>query len=201
MQDDTSLDAVQQYLKTSQVFLKQKGDSASVSSNSCKIVLRWSSAVDLDLHCFVDLHSNLKQHSSSALSKIAKFFKEEHTEFEHIYYNDQGSKLSAPWVFLDGDAGVGDTGGDNEETLSFTDLSRIQCAYVIAHIYDKPDATFADYDGYVHLSHGAQNLTIPLSAPQVGEYCVIAKLELTENGPLITNINRTFKKFPSLKSL
>jgi len=169
----------------SRVTLK-KGETATLTK-SAKITtkLSWTKPVDLDLHAF---------------------YKTKEGVLGHIYYDNQGSLYQPPCIELDEDAGIDDTGGDNEENLTIKSLSHVESVLIATNIYRKfaffsMGDNFAKYDGKVVVeTNMGERIEVPLDSDKVGKWCVIAKIDNSNpSEPYVININEVQKAEPSLK--
>lgn len=183
---------------SSKVVLKRKGEKVGLVGKSFHAVLRWKTAVDLDLHCFYKLKENAEKPSKGILGKI---FKGGDSGQGQISFMKRGSKTKSPWIYLDKDAGVGDKAGDNEENIYFTSLDQVEHAIIAANIFSKPDANFASYGGLVIVRGGGQEIEVPLIEKQPGSWCIIARIENSGDKPELININNTQQDKPDLSKL
>ncbi|QTA80540.1 TerD domain-containing protein [Desulfonema limicola] len=180
---------------SSKVILKQKGQKTALIGKSFHAVLRWKTAVDLDLHCFYQLKTSSEKPSKGLLGKI---FKSGSSGQGQISFMNRGDKNASPWIYLDKDAGVGDVGGSNEENIYFTRLDQIEHALIAANIFNKPNSNFAIYGGLVTIRGGGKEIEVPLTEQQPGSWCIIARIDNTGDKPQLININQTQKDTPDL---
>lgn len=184
---------------STKIVLKQKGQKALLTGNDFHAVMRWKASVDMDLHCFYRLSASGREKKKSILGKLFKSGSGD----GHVYFFKRGSKRDWPWIFLDQDAGVGDVGGDNEENLYFTDLTKLEHALIAVNIYDKPDANFASYDAVVTVRGGGREIEVPLIDSSPGNWCAIARInnvggESGRQSPQLINVNQTLREKPRL---
>lgn len=158
------------------IIIKEK-ESHALADKDLHAQLRWKKAVDLDLY--------------------ALYLKKDGTTGK-VYFGSRGSKTRSPYIYLDQDAGVGDVGGDNVENMYFTNLSDIKHVLIVANIYGKRNAVFASFDGEVSVKSGSQELIVPLTAKEGGNWCVIAKFDNIDNQPKLTNINQVYANRPDI---
>jgi uncharacterized protein involved in tellurium resistance len=149
---------------------------ASEPLTRINVKLQWTASVDLDLHAFCRTTSG---------------------EDEHVFFADP----EAPSIRLDVDAGVGDRGGQNEENMTISSLVEIRAILFATKIYSK-GGCFADYDGRVTVqTNNGDDITVPLSAQQRADWCVIAKLAVDSSGrTTVTNLNEVMVDEPSVAS-
>jgi uncharacterized protein involved in tellurium resistance len=88
------------------VTLKKKGEEAYLSVKQLMVSLKWSANVDLDLMAFYKSKDN----------QVGGVFSDNYAG------GSMGNLNSFPYIQLSGDAGVGATGGENEEILRITKL-------------------------------------------------------------------------------
>jgi len=142
-----------------------------------KATLAWKTSVDLDLYCMYELHDGTKG---------------------QVNYSSKGSKTRAPFITLDGDAGVGDTGGDNEENMDFHDMSKVKHAIIVANIFAKV-SSFALYSGKVIIQSDSTAFTVPLTAKFPGSWCVVARIDNSGDETKVFNVNKTKLSKPNLQ--
>jgi len=165
--------------------LKNPGDKAKITKSSkINAKLSWTKPVDLDLHAFYKTKEGL---------------------FGHIYYDNQGNLYNPPCIELDEDAGVDDTGGENEENITIKSLSHVESILIVTNIYRKfaflsMGDTFANYDGKVIVETDDERIEVPLNSKEKGKWCVIAKIDNSNpSSPFVININKVQKPEPNLK--
>lgn len=155
------------------VELKIKGESADLQSSQLVATLSWKKAVDLDLY---------------------GIFKRKDGSTGQCYFGNR----RVTGISLSEDKGVGDTGGNNIETMN-VDVSQFNEVLIVANIFNKPSAVFASYDGKVTVKCGNEEFEVPLSAKESGSWCVIAKLDNSSPiGPKLVNVNSTLTTKPSV---
>lgn len=179
--------------------IKQKNEA----NHPFKATLRWKTAVDLDLYCMYKMKDGSTVKGKGLLGKIAGFFgADEDTSaagsMGTVNYSNKGSVHSKPYIKLDQDSGVGDTGGDNEENMMFHDIDKIEYAIIVANIFNKR-TNFAQYNGSVIVTGENTEFTVPLSAKQTGSWCVVAKIDNSGDSTVLSNVNKTMGSKPSLR--
>ncbi|MEY3219406.1 MAG: hypothetical protein RIT27_763 [Pseudomonadota bacterium] len=169
--------------------LEQSKDFSEISSvfNYIAVTLSWTQAIDLDLYAF---------------------YRAKDGKIGEIFYDNKGSLRNFPFIKLDGDSGIGNTGGDNEENLIITSISEMDYILIAVNIYKekgffsffKKEDSFARYDGKILVQPDIkQPVEIPLSSPESGEWCVVAGIDNRGEIPRVLNINSVEKKKPDLK--
>jgi len=135
--------------------------------------LSWSASVDLDLHAFYRTRNGVES---------------------EIYYGDK----TGPGIKLDFDAGVGDTGGQNEENIVVSAPEKFEEILFATKIFIK-GGCYADYGAMIHLTtNNGDNVCVPLTSEERADWCVIAKLTSDANGTSITNLNAVTIETPSV---
>lgn len=164
----------------SKIQLKSKGDSANIASKDLVATMKWKSSVDLDLY-------GIYQTKDGREGKV--------------YFASRGNLTRFPFMELDHDAGVGDTGGDNEENLRISKLDDMAHVLIVANIYAKSNARFSQYDGNVVVKGGSEDVEVPLTSKDAGNSCVICHIDNTGvAGPKLVNVNQTLRSLPTVTS-
>jgi len=192
-------------LKTKeQITISNKNDSFVIkqkneTTKEFKATLKWKTAVDLDLYCMYRLKGQSSE-STGFFAKLSNILNGEANDSNEgtIYYGRKGNANSKPYIRLDQDSGVGDTGGDNEENMVFHDMSKIESAIIVANIYAK-NTSFAKYNGSVTVQNADTVFTVPLTEKKNGSWCVVAKIDNRTNETILTNVNKTMSNKPQLK--
>lgn len=137
------------------------------------VTLRWTAAVDLDLHAFCRRHRG---------------------EQLHVYFGN----MSSHGIALDRDAGVGDVGGPNEETITITSVPDFANVLIATKIYRK-GGRYSDYDAQIVVQpNDGSAMTVPLSSQERADWCVIAQLTNSQlAGVKLTNLNRVIADEPN----
>lgn len=157
--------------------LKKTGDSISLEKKdtleNVAVKMLWKSAIDLDLHAkVVGVNGNE----------------------EHVYYSRKGSLSRFPYTQLDQDAGVGNTGGDNEENMKISKLDELKNVLLYVENFGNSRADFARYGARLQLKFATKEIEIDMNDPKIGKYFVIARIKDGE----VTCINKTVSSQPSL---
>ncbi len=110
--------------------LKQKGAEANVGGfKQLMVSMKWTTAADFDL---------------------AAAYEDKNGKQGLVYFGEQGDLNAFPFMQLSGDEGVGDKGGDNEETMRITKLDDMKYVWLMCWDYGKVQdgtpARFKDSD-------------------------------------------------------
>lgn len=110
--------------------LAQKGNEANVGGfKQLMVSMKWSTAADFDL---------------------AAAYETKEGKQGLAYFGDMGNLNDFPYLQLSGDEGVGDTGGDNEETMRIAKLDDMKYVWLLCWDYGKVQegapARFRDSD-------------------------------------------------------
>lgn len=173
--------------------LKAK-EFSDISSKFAHIIvtLSWTYKVDLDLHAL---------------------YRTKDGRIGEIYHENHGSLRAFPFMKLDGDAGVGKTGGDNEENLTIKSFAEMEYVLIAVNIFQEKGMfssvsslwkkeSFSHYDGKVIIQpDNGQDIEIPLSSVENGEWCVVAGIQNRGETLRILNVNAVTAKKPDLKQL
>jgi uncharacterized protein involved in tellurium resistance len=150
------------------VTLKKKGEEAYLSVKQLVVSLKWSANVDLDLMAFYKSKDN----------QVGGVFSDNYAG------GSMGNLNSFPYIQLSGDAGVGATGGENEEILRITKLDDMAQIYICALNFtdasqNRPQS-FHKYDAYVFLvDDRGESVAVPLDSQIQGTVAIIAKIDNT----------------------
>lgn len=146
------------------------GESATLDTSrpltGIRIQMNWTAAIDLDLHAFYRMSDGRER---------------------HVYFRNKDDLQ----VRLDHDSGIGDVGGQNQENIVIEQLAGIDDVIFATHIYGDGDR-FCDYDAKVTVeTKNGDTFTVPLSAQQRAEWCVIARIDNRNPAqPRVVNENR-----------
>ena len=172
-------------MATQKNVLKQGGRAGLTKSAKIGAKLTWTKPVDLDLHAFYKTKEGL---------------------FGHVYYDNLGNLYKPPCIQLDEDAGIDNTGGNNEENITIKSLSHVESILIATNIYRKFSFlsfgdNFAKYDGKVVIeTDRGEHIEVPLDSEKVGKWCVIAKIDNSDpSHPHVININKVQKSEPNIK--
>lgn len=97
--------------------LKEKNTFANAGCiRKLSVSMKWTTAADFDL---------------------AAVYEDKNGKTGIVYFGDQGSASTYPYMCSGGDAGVGDIGGDNEETLLICRLDEMKYVWIMCWDYGK----------------------------------------------------------------
>lgn len=110
--------------------LKQKGSEANVGGfKQLMVTMKWTTAADFDL---------------------AAAYEDKNGKHGLVYFGELGDLNGFPFMQLSGDEGVGDKGGENEETMRITKLDDMKYVWLLCWDYGKVQdgqaARFKDSD-------------------------------------------------------
>ncbi len=142
--------------------LAQKGEEAQVGGlKQFMVSLKWSTATDFDL---------------------AAAFEGKDGRKGMVYFGELGNLNEFPFMQLSGDEGVGDTGGDNEETMRVMNLDEMKFVWILCWDYgavqDGKPARFAGSDVSVSLTDDSgTNHNVKLDSGDTGNVSVVASID------------------------
>lgn len=161
----------------------QPKQEAVLPLTNLAVRLAWTADVDLDLMVF---YRKTDGGNGGILS-------------EHYPNGNQGRAGEFPYITLDEDAGVGATGGDNDENITIEKIDPTIAEYYIVTInytdaISGNQSTFSSYDGGV-IVKGTENgeetsVAVPLDASERGHVALIARIDNTSGTPKLVNENR-----------
>ncbi|MDM8538688.1 stress response protein [Desulfobacterales bacterium HSG17] len=146
--------------------LKQKGAKADIGDfKQLNISLIWTSAVDLDLMAF---YKTKDGRTGGVYS-------------ENYAGGSMGNLEQFPFIQLSGDAGVGASGGDNQEDMSIAKISDFEelfiCALNFTDASSGTNKVFANYDARVRvMTDKGETHNVVLDSTQPGTVAVICKI-------------------------
>lgn len=153
------------------------GESTNLSDRGpitrINVKLKWTAAVDLDLHCYYRTKAGAKK---------------------HVWWMWRNGVD----MVLDKDAGIGNVGGQNEENITITSLDRLETILFATKIFSK-GGCFADYDGKVTIeTNNGDDIIVPLTARERADWCVIAKIKNPGAAPAsVANLNHVMPNKPN----
>ncbi len=150
---------------------------ASASDSRISVIMRWTAAVDLDLHAYGVMKDG---------------------SFQHVYFASKGQAGVPPYVTLDRDMGIGRTAGDNREEIGVHRLREYRAILFGTKIFN-PDAgdNFARYDGKVDVGFGGETIRVPLTSSDPGTWALIAAVSMEDSEPEVINLNHIASMEPT----
>ncbi len=142
--------------------LKQKGEEANVGGfKQLMITMKWSTAADFDL---------------------AAAYETKEGKQGLVYFGEQGDLNAFPFMQLSGDEGVGDKGGDNEETMRITKLDDMKYVWMMCWDYGKVKdgaaGRFSDSDVMLSLMDDTgTSHDVTLDTGDMGNIALIATID------------------------
>ncbi len=181
------------------LILRAKGESAPLARPRVDMPvharLSWTAAVDLDLHCFYVKRGEL---GGGLLSRL---FGGISGSLHRVYFGERGSLREPPFICLDQDAGIGDKGGENEENIELSKTEHLDALLFAANIFNKPDASFGDYDGAVTVRCGEQEVVAPLRARERGAWALIALVDCRGGQLRVVSVDEVQRERPTLSQV
>ncbi|GBC59863.1 hypothetical protein DENIS_0804 [Desulfonema ishimotonii] len=142
--------------------LKQKGSEANVDSfKQLMVSMKWTTAADFDL---------------------AAAYETKDGKQGLIYFGEKGDLNEFPFMQLSGDEGVGDKGGENEETMRITKLDDMQFVWLLCWDYGKIQdgaaARFKDSDvSLAVLDDKGNSHDVLLDTGDMGNVALVATID------------------------
>jgi tellurite resistance protein TerA len=169
--------------------LAQKGETASLGGlKQFMVSLKWTTAADFDL---------------------AAAYQKKDGSLGMVYFGELGDLNAFPYMQLSGDEGVGDSGGDNEETMRVMKLDDMSYVWIICWDYGSVQtgtpARFSGSDVTVSLmDDSGTNHSVSLDTGDTGNTCLVATIDNTNAmGASFINASKagTLKGLSSLDQL
>ncbi|PID73247.1 MAG: hypothetical protein CSB33_04835 [Desulfobacterales bacterium] len=142
--------------------LKQKGAEANVGGfKQLMVTMKWTTATDFDL---------------------AALYEDKSGKQGLVYFGEMGDLNAFPFMQLSGDEGVGDTGGDNEETMRITKLDDMNYVWLMCWDYGKVQdgqpARFKESDIRIMLMDDkGESHNVTLDTGDMGNVALIATID------------------------
>ena len=142
--------------------LKQKGASAALGGiKQFMVSLKWTTATDFDL--------------------AAAYQRKDGTN-GMVYFGELGDLNTFPFMQLSGDEGVGDKGGDNEETMRVMKIDDMNYIWILCWDYgavqEGNPARFAGSDVSVSLTDDTgTSHSVTLDTGDMGNVCLVATID------------------------
>lgn len=168
--------------------LKQKGQAGFISIKQLLVSMKWTTAADFDLSAIYE--------TKDGKNGI-------------VYFGDLGDMNKFPFMQLSGDEGVGDTGGDNEETMRITQLDGMKYVWIFCWDYGMVQkgagARFKDSDITLSIiDDSGKTISVNVDTGEMGNVCCIATIDNTSPmGPKLVNTSKvgTLKGLKQLEQL
>ena len=169
--------------------LKQKGSEANVAGfQQLMVSMKWTTAADFDL---------------------AAAYEDKNGKQGLIYFGELGDLNAFPFMQLSGDEGVGDTGGDNEETMRITKLDDMKYVWLLCWDYGKiqdgAPARFKDSDvNLTVLDDKGTSHNVSLDTGDMGNVALLAVIDNSSPvGAKLVNASKagTLKGLKNLQQL
>ncbi len=143
--------------------LKQKGAEGYIPLKQLMVSMKWTTAADFDL---------------------AVVYESKNSQQGIVYFGDLGNMNQFPFMQLSGDQGIGDKGGDNEETLRITRLDDMKYVWIFCWDYGKVQegsaARFGDSDITLTITDDTgQMISVKVDTGDFGNVCCIATIDNT----------------------
>ena len=142
--------------------LKQKGSSANVGNfKQLMVTMKWTTAADFDL---------------------AAAYEDKTGKHGLVYFGELGDLNAFPFMQLSGDEGVGDKGGENEETMRITKLDDMNYVWLLCWDYGKiqdgAPARFKESDVSMNIMDDkGQSHQVKLDTGGLGNVALIATID------------------------
>ncbi len=141
--------------------LKQKGSEGYIPLKQLMVSMKWTTAADFDL---------------------AAVYESKEGKHGIVYFGDLGDLNQFPYMQLSGDEGVGDTGGDNEESMRITRLDEMNYVWIFCWDYGMVQnggaARFKDSDLKLSLiDNSGKSVTVDVDTGDMGNVCCLATID------------------------
>ena len=142
--------------------LKQKGEEANVGGiKQLMVSMKWTTAADFDL---------------------AAMYESKDGRQGLVYFGELGDLNDFPFMQLSGDEGVGDKGGENEETMRITKLEDMKFIWLMCWDYGKVKdgaaARFGDSDVILSvMDDKGTTYEVNLNTGDMGNVALIATID------------------------
>jgi len=141
--------------------LKQKGAEGYIAIKQLMVTMKWTTAADFDL---------------------AAVYEAKDGRNGIIYFGDLGDMNNFPYMQLSGDEGVGDKGGNNEESMRITRLDDIKYVWIFCWDYGMVQngsaARFRDSDIVLSIiDNTGKSIAVSIDTGEMGNVCCIATID------------------------
>jgi len=169
--------------------LKQKGQEANVGGlKQLMVTMKWTTSADFDL---------------------AAAYESKEGKQGLVYFGELGDLNAFPFMQLSGDEGVGDKGGDNEETMRIAKLDDMKYVWIMCWDYGKVKdgqaARFKDSDVTLTvMDDKGESHDVTLDTGDMGNIALIATIDNSSPiGPKLINSSKagTLKGLNKLQDL
>lgn len=156
--------------------LKQKGSEAFIAIKQLMVSMKWTTAADFDL---------------------AAAYEGKDGKIGLVYFGELGDLNNFPFLQLSGDEGVGDSGGDNEETMRITKLDDMKFVWILCWDYgmvqNGQGARFKDSDITLTIMDDAgKSTSVAIDSGDLGNVCCIATIDnVSPMGAKLINASKT----------
>ncbi len=170
-----------------------------------KVILQWNAPVDLDLQVYYS-PKNFVSGFFKALERAIVFFfrsigliKRTWLPGEGVVsYLNKGSKVKYPYIWFYKDSCIEDVGGEKQEEIIITSFGSLAHALIVVNIFSKPLVNFSNYNGKVIIKNKEQEVNIPLTSEDVGDYYIVAHIDNTGSQLVINEINEVSQNYPTI---
>lgn len=168
--------------------LTQKGHAAWIDQfQKLTVSMKWTTAADFDL---------------------AAIYETKDGKQGIVYFGDLGNLNAFPYMSLNKDEGVGDKGGNNEETMQICRLEDMKYIWICCWDYNMvqhgKSARFKDSDVNLTLTNETgKSMSVMVDTGDLGNVCCLATLDNTGDTPKLVNTSRagTLKGLKTLEQL
>ncbi len=141
--------------------LAQKGAEAFIPLKQLMVTMKWTTAADFDL---------------------AAAYEGKDGKQGMVYFGEKGDMNGFPFMQLSGDEGVGDAGGNNEETMRITRLDDMNKVWIFCWDYGQiqsgATARFADSDvGLSIVDDAGKTVSVNMDSGDTGNVVCIATID------------------------
>ncbi|MCP4700110.1 MAG: hypothetical protein GY862_25145 [Gammaproteobacteria bacterium] len=162
--------------------LKQKGAEGYIAIKQLMVSMKWTTAADFDL---------------------AAVYEGKDEKKGIVYFGDLGDLNAFPYMQLSGDEGVGDKGGDNEESMRIVQLDQMKTLWIFCWDYGMVQsgsaARFKDSDITLSITDNTgKSVSVDIDAGDMGNVCCIATID--NSNPMGAKLINT-SKIGTLKGL
>lgn len=163
--------------------LASKGASAPLPASFSQLLvsMKWTTAADFDIGALIEKKDGSK---------------------DFVYFGNKGKLTEPPFIQVSEDQGVGDTGGDNEETLRIGSLDDAKTVHILCWDYGAVQkgekARFSESDIRLQVTDDSgTDHTATLADSDAANVAVLATIETSAVGAKLINSSKvgTLKGF------